>query len=131
VSLCKKLLVANWCSSADMAQTRESHNIHQKNFECSFCDGNYHEYELVHLGEGNTWIFNDEDSYVKKCKINFKKEFALVMQRAKAKFQPEMQYINVSSYLFSPGCIIYLEALCPFFAFSYFVFTSFINKHFY
>jgi hypothetical protein len=103
----------------------------KKNFECSFCDGNYHEYELVHLGEGNTWIFNDEDSYVKKCKINFKKEFALVMQRAKAKFQPEMQYINVSSYLFSPGCIIYLEALCPFFAFSYFVFTSFINKHFY
>jgi hypothetical protein len=39
----------------------------------------------------NAWIFNNIDPSVANCRINFKKEFTLVIQRSKKKWVPDMQ----------------------------------------
>jgi hypothetical protein len=40
--------------------------------------------------ERNGWIFSNEDPSVAHCLIMFKKEFVLVIHRAKERLKPEM-----------------------------------------
>jgi hypothetical protein len=41
--------------------------------------------------ERNSWIFKNEDPSIEKCKINFKKDFALVIYRAKSRHNDDME----------------------------------------
>jgi hypothetical protein len=41
--------------------------------------------------EQNSWIFNNEDPPVERCKATFKREFAMVIHRSKERLVPEMQ----------------------------------------
>jgi hypothetical protein len=39
----------------------------------------------------NNWFFNGVEPSVQDCKHNFKKDFALLIHRAKASYSPEIQ----------------------------------------
>jgi hypothetical protein len=41
--------------------------------------------------ERNSWIFKNEDPSIEKCKINFKKDFALIIHRAKSRHKDDME----------------------------------------
>jgi hypothetical protein len=77
----KKLLYANWCVGANMAQTRERNKTHQESIGSTICNGDYNSYVLVHMKERNGWPFNNEDPSVEHCKLIFKMEFTLVINR--------------------------------------------------
>jgi hypothetical protein len=42
--------------------------------------------------ERNSWLFNNEDPQIWKCQETFKREFALVIHRAKPTLLPTMKY---------------------------------------
>jgi hypothetical protein len=87
----KKLLDANWCVGANMTQTRERNKTPQESIESTICNGDYNSYMLVHM-EGKEWMtFYNEDPSVEHCKLIFKKEFSLVIHRAKEKLVPDMK----------------------------------------
>jgi hypothetical protein len=41
--------------------------------------------------ERNAWIFNSEDPGIEKCKMNFKREFSLVIHKTKKRWAYDME----------------------------------------
>jgi hypothetical protein len=81
--LCKKILVADWGSSTNMAVS-ESYKTHQTKPGSFFCNGHHNCHVLEHPKERNAWLFNGEDPSVEKCVATFKRVFVMVIHRAKS-----------------------------------------------
>jgi hypothetical protein len=85
VPLCEKLLEFDWCPSASMAESRQGNKALKRAVNVSFV------MEFIILmcsciwTARNGWLCNGEDPEVDGCKQYFKKEFALVILRAKSR----------------------------------------------
>jgi hypothetical protein len=67
----------------------------QTDIMSSFCNGYYHHHELVHLERKEFLAFEQEDPSIEKCRLNFKKEFNLLIHRTRKPYVNDMKtWIN-------------------------------------
>jgi hypothetical protein len=80
---------------SNVAKARQSNMSHKKKIESFICYGNYNSHVLEPgwsiWKEINSWIFKNENPSIEKCKINFKKDFAFVIHRAKSRHKDDME----------------------------------------
>jgi hypothetical protein len=90
-SFAKKLLVSNWGDSSSLAKPDRATRHIKRSLNLPFA------LEIIILmmwciwKKWNAWLFNNVNPSVEHCKDVFKKEFALVIHRAKDRWANDME----------------------------------------
>jgi hypothetical protein len=95
---CKKLLAVVRDQHSSLVTSKESSQKNQNNDRPTFCHGHHNYHVVEHLVRKKCMVFKNADPSVASCKDTFKREFLLVILRAKERHKENMSVWLNSSY---------------------------------